>query len=202
MSYRVPEDIRMADLTFAAAAEYFEAYHSLMDAVRCLPRQSLRDEALKIIHEDSIVCSTEESEHAFGWYHFRENCHLIALSGRECSKFETMEDTFRHESAHFLDALTRGSSNHDYIWREWATTMGAAPRATGRDEKFCAGILSEKAVRPVAFCEGCGQIFERQRRTDFSNHTHRQCGGGKLMNIFESEDERLRFSHYGRYTIL
>lgn len=70
---------------------------------------------------------------------------------------DIIEDTIRHEIAHAIDYVTRGTSNHDRVWKAWAVKCGAAPnrckdlRGTGID-------LGYKAER---YCPNCKKVNKR-----------------------------------------
>ena len=201
MTYAVPAEIRTQDLTFAEVAEYFDCTDTLLDAIECLPRPDLREQALSIVTAGSKVETTGKRETCFGWYWNRNRAeHVIGLTARECDSMATMEDTFRHELAHFLDELVRGHSNHDKHWRAWATAMGCRPRATQPDKTFNRGIAQERASRTktVARCRDCGTEWARERRKDWTGYTHKCNDGtrGYLRNVFPSHEVAAKFGHY------
>ena len=198
--YSVPSEIRSTGRTFAEVAKYFSCEDALLGAIERLPNPRLQDLALQIVTGASRVETTKAKQISFGTYQRISDRYTIRLSARQCDSQSTMEDTFRHELAHFLDDLARGHTNHDKNWRAWAVAMGCQPRATAHDKTFSSAIAAERAGRrkPVARCEDCGREWVRERRKDWNAYSHVCPDGarGSLRNVFPDREEAKKFNHY------
>ncbi len=86
--------------------------------------------------------------------------HVIRLSAWLDS--EQAEDTLRHELAHIATGGS-GRKPHDSRWREWATRLGAVPRATSPCPPALAPEPRQKRRYTGLECPGCGKRFVRAR---------------------------------------
>jgi predicted SprT family Zn-dependent metalloprotease len=88
---------------------------------------------------------------------------------------EQIKDTVLHEIAHAIDNEQRGYSNHDYVWKNIARSIGC----TGYRVK----TLSKEAREQISYkweahCENCGMIGGYQKRPKYlTGAKHRTCKG-------------------------
>lgn len=64
-----------------------------------------------------------------------------------------IRDVVRHEFAHALDILDRGTSAHDRVWKEWCEATGAVPEAftfPGKHEAWFSTACPKERKQRVA----------------------------------------------------
>ena len=203
MTYTIPTQLRNGSKTFSEVAAYFGFEDTLLDAIECLPAAK-QAEALRVI-TTATVETVEDRQNAMGWYwDHPEMGHRIALTGLALTSEASASDTFRHELAHLLDTLNRGDSDHRREWKRWAMILGAIPTARRLEPVFAAAFdaASPRRRKVVARCTACGADIERARRSDFDGYRHPGCGGGEIVNVFETQAEADRFDYRGIPIIL
>lgn len=100
----------------------------------------------------------------------------ISRSLTELNAKREVEDVIRHEIAHALDYMNRGTSDHSEQWKYWARRAGARPRR-------CYDGNSVKQTKPKLYdyCVASGCKHPRYRK---ANAKHLQscaiCGGSSF----------------------
>jgi predicted SprT family Zn-dependent metalloprotease len=99
----------------------------------------------------------------------------ISSNYMELAPIELLEDTLRHEIAHFMDFMDRGYSDHSQRWKRCAIKVGANPnRVKDLPLEF------KPKGKIEAHCERCGLVGYRHRETKsmyYATYTHNKCGG-------------------------
>jgi len=102
------------------------------------------------------------------------------LSAEQCG------DTLRHELAHIALGAAGLRRPHGKVWREWATRLGAEPRATSRKPPESAPQRRRNIRYWGLECPKCGVRIMRNRI--FDGLYHLPCGlrRGRLVKVLQN----------------
>lgn len=100
--------------------------------------------------------------------------YAVGIAKRAFDSKDTWLDTVAHELAHVTAYVKNGHSSpgHGILWQQEAERLGADPSRTDR-------ISEENRVEPnyIVECPGCGNKWERQRKSKTVKHPGRyRCG--------------------------
>lgn len=115
--------------------------------------------------------------------------NLLRLSGW-LSKAQA-DDTLRHELAHIAVGPGWRRAPHGARWREWASRLGANPRATAHSAPAEAPARSDARRYWGLECPACGVRVARMRV--LRGLYHRGCGSrkGKLVRMLRDTREQV-----------
>lgn len=123
----------------------------------------------------------EEAGWSFGFDHAKRRFGNTDFKNKEITLSKTLigeglpreeiEDTLRHEIAHVLDYINRGTSDHGPKWKRWARRCGADPTRAGQ--------LPEKYMPDYRWwlvCPECDKAVKGYYRKPKLNKYHPRCG--------------------------
>jgi predicted SprT family Zn-dependent metalloprotease len=96
------------------------------------------------------------------WYYRRTKLGKVRISmtllKKNLDKGASFEDVVRHEIAHAIQYILRGTSNHGWEWKDIAMTVGANPT------RIHEGEIAKPKGKYSAKCPKCGTVHQAQRK--------------------------------------
>ena len=113
----------------------------------------------------------EDCKTTLGRCHYKEEKITLSKWYAELNKESEVEDTILHEIAHALAWTHNKFTGHGKIWKDWATKIGATPKACSKSnlinpekhykyEQTCCGVTYKRhrlRKRATYYCPNCNQ---------------------------------------------